>query len=445
MAITEDEVFGQCADDPKLIGRQTQRRYKEVWLAYCKWIVERFDKGLGVNVTNFMRISWAEDELEEQMRGGGEDADQVFKPAWRLAEGFEKAHGLQCRNKGEKAAAGDEENLVKCEEINFHKVAIRYSANLSKDNVFACLRHIFHKVGKTMASGREVRIFCGVGDFVSKDRKVEFVFDNHYHRFLIRRLPPPTASSRATTGRPRTTMGLGAGERERVGTGLTDQLILDDGEAMQGWAEEDGDTLGALPSGNPSGGAAQPGGGAEGERAKTAKEGPSFFNGVPSDESWRLARTKRLDPTKDAVSAKMWEINQSQMERKAKITMKNLLLGEERRQQYHTDQSAASEIKHSMAVSVSTQQRMEVERKHQIRVSATLNRHQEAPEDPFFVKLEPQRSDVIRQKKSLQTQVRDGLEIQIAERLRSRQSSRDKTLQNNRRKSGTNSVDECVP
>lgn len=44
MAITEDEVFGQCADDPKLIGRQTQRRYKEVWLAYCKWIVERFDK-----------------------------------------------------------------------------------------------------------------------------------------------------------------------------------------------------------------------------------------------------------------------------------------------------------------------------------------------------------------------------------------------------------------
>ena len=41
-------------------------------------------RGLGVNVTNFMRISWVEDEVEEQMRGHGEDADQVRIPGSTL-------------------------------------------------------------------------------------------------------------------------------------------------------------------------------------------------------------------------------------------------------------------------------------------------------------------------------------------------------------------------
>jgi hypothetical protein len=44
MVFTEDDAFRLCAEDPKVIGRQNQRRYKEVWLAFCKWIVERFDK-----------------------------------------------------------------------------------------------------------------------------------------------------------------------------------------------------------------------------------------------------------------------------------------------------------------------------------------------------------------------------------------------------------------
>ena len=41
-------------------------------------------RGLGVNVTNFMRISWVEDEMEEQMQG--EDADQVRIPGSDILE-----------------------------------------------------------------------------------------------------------------------------------------------------------------------------------------------------------------------------------------------------------------------------------------------------------------------------------------------------------------------
>ena len=133
-----------------------------------------------------MRISWIHDELDSELRE--ESEDRIFKPAWRLAEGFEKSHGLQCRNKADRASALDEHTLVRCEEINFHKIAIRYSANLSKDCVFSCLRHIFHRIGKTMATGQEVRVFCGCGDFVAKERKADFVFDTHYHRFVVRAL-----------------------------------------------------------------------------------------------------------------------------------------------------------------------------------------------------------------------------------------------------------------
>ena len=41
-------------------------------------------RGLGVNVTNFMRLSWVEDEMEEQMQG--EDADQVRIPGSDIIE-----------------------------------------------------------------------------------------------------------------------------------------------------------------------------------------------------------------------------------------------------------------------------------------------------------------------------------------------------------------------
>jgi hypothetical protein len=127
----------------------------QVWLAFCKWIVERFDKGKGVchtvllqyaflmygvdslemlhmclatlltqqpfsasllsnpsqqpfsaclfcaplasgvTIINFIRLSWEQDDLEKEIYG--EAADRALRPVWRMTEGFERAYTLQVR------------------------------------------------------------------------------------------------------------------------------------------------------------------------------------------------------------------------------------------------------------------------------------------------------------------------------------------------------------
>jgi len=152
---------------------------RQVWLAFCKWIVERFDKGKGVTIINFMNLSWEQDEHEQEMYG--ESADSALRPVWRMKESFERAYTLQCKNKSDKRTTRDEDSFEKMEEINFHKIAMRYSNSLTKDVVFSCLREMFTRLGRAMMTGQHVKVFCGVGDFVCRDRKAEFEFD----RFLV--------------------------------------------------------------------------------------------------------------------------------------------------------------------------------------------------------------------------------------------------------------------
>jgi hypothetical protein len=147
----------------------------QVWLAFCKWIVERFDKGKGVNIINFMSLSWEPDEIEQEIYGEG--VDRALRPVWRLNAAFERGYNLQCKNKSDKRTPNDEANFEKMEEINFHKIAMRYSNTLTKDVAFSCLREMFSRVGKAMMTGQHVKVFCGVGDFVCRDRQTEFEFD----------------------------------------------------------------------------------------------------------------------------------------------------------------------------------------------------------------------------------------------------------------------------
>lgn len=152
---------------------------RQVWLAFCKWIVERFDRAKGVNIINLMSLSWEPDELEEEIYGGG--GGRALRPVWRLNAAFERGYNLQCKNKADKRTPNDEASFEKMEEINFHKIAMRYSNTLTKDVAFSCLREMFSRLGKAMMTRQHVKVFCGVGDFVCRDRKAEFEFDRCVH------------------------------------------------------------------------------------------------------------------------------------------------------------------------------------------------------------------------------------------------------------------------
>ena len=53
----------------------------------------------------------------------------------------------------------------------------RIPARTHNTNTVSCLRDMFSRLGKAMMTGQHVKVFCGVGDFVSSDRKTSFEFD----------------------------------------------------------------------------------------------------------------------------------------------------------------------------------------------------------------------------------------------------------------------------
>lgn len=112
MVYTEDDLFTDCSKDKKQLVRSEERVCKAVWLALCKWIVELFDKGRGVHVVTLMQLTWTPDVAEGEIYGIDGDAT-VLRPVWRMSEGFEKAHGLGCRNRSDHRKQDDERVFTK--------------------------------------------------------------------------------------------------------------------------------------------------------------------------------------------------------------------------------------------------------------------------------------------------------------------------------------------
>ena len=137
---------------------------EECWAALNLWILASLEKGKGANIPNFCRFSW---EIVYDFEG----KIKKYKPNFQLADSFCRAYGV--KNWKAKVPA----DMTSPFEINFTEIAIRWSAILTKDMAFAGLRDIFQRLGQILSSGRAVKIRFGCGKFLSKDRKIAFVFD----------------------------------------------------------------------------------------------------------------------------------------------------------------------------------------------------------------------------------------------------------------------------
>jgi len=136
----------------------------EIWEAMNLWIDAQFDKGQGVNIPQFGKISW--ETVEVNLNG-----EKKTRPYFNLTENFCRGNGVPFKKRV------TDPMLAKCAEINFSILAIRYSQTLTKDNVFSGLRDIFQQLGTVIATGRKVKIQFHVGQLVSKERKVAMLFD----------------------------------------------------------------------------------------------------------------------------------------------------------------------------------------------------------------------------------------------------------------------------
>ena len=224
----------------------------KVWLALCKWIVDMFDKGKGVHVVTLMQLSWVPDEAEAEIYGGGKDGLMVLRPVWRLSEGFEKSHKLSCKHKSDQRRPEDADVMAKMEEINFHKLAMRYSKSLTKDQCFSALRDMFRRLGQVVGVGRDAKVFFGVGDFCCSGNKAQFVFDGHYHRFLKR---PGGGGSQMGSERA----------LSRASSRQSEVLVIEYGEGGEGEDKGNGERVGEggearpMTDARPGTGASRPG------------------------------------------------------------------------------------------------------------------------------------------------------------------------------------------
>ena len=148
----------------KNVPDDKEKVLEECWAALNLWILSSLEKGKGANIPNFCRFSW---EIVYDYEG----KVKKYKPNFKLADSFCRAYGV--KNWKAKTPADTTTPL----DINFTEIAIRWSAVLTKDMAFAGLRDIFQRLGQILSSGRPVKIRFGCGKFLSKDRKIAFVFD----------------------------------------------------------------------------------------------------------------------------------------------------------------------------------------------------------------------------------------------------------------------------
>ena len=150
----------------ELPAKEKRRIYAEAWEALNRWIDAQFEKGEGVNITNFARVTW--ETVARTLTG-----EERRRPHFSLHESFCRANGLPAR-KGQGSHAI---SLAKCTELNFSIISIKYSKTLTKDQAFTATRDLLQRLGQVFSSGRPCAIELHVGKLVAKERKVALLFD----------------------------------------------------------------------------------------------------------------------------------------------------------------------------------------------------------------------------------------------------------------------------
>lgn len=143
-------------------GPADKSDYEKVWDAFNRYLTVTHQKRQTLNVHNFCKIGWRIEEFQGKAR---------LRPHFQLADSFLRVFNVEAKAH----PCIPERYLTSPEELNFSKAAIRYTQNLTKDNIWMGLRAIVHQIGE--AAGREqVCINFEIGQLLVKDRDVNFVF-----------------------------------------------------------------------------------------------------------------------------------------------------------------------------------------------------------------------------------------------------------------------------
>lgn len=142
--------------------------FAEVWGAFGKYVSFCLEQRRGLNLSNLGKIGW---QLEKKLHSNS------YRPIFQLSDQFARAYLSQeaLRKVGAQSTTANE--LCPFEDFNFSKAAIRFSQNLTKDQVFTGLRGMIQRVGEVVSEKQDMELAVGeIGKLVSRGGEPRFVF-----------------------------------------------------------------------------------------------------------------------------------------------------------------------------------------------------------------------------------------------------------------------------
>lgn len=136
--------------------------YQSAWLSVNQWIESRLKSRKGAELSVLGKFTW---EFKK------EKGEINFRPIFILGSAFSKEHHIRTQR------SYYNQLLAPSEEINFSKLAIKFSKKLTKDLIFASIRDIIKKIGEFIDRFYEIQIEFSFGILKSKQRKVNFEFN----------------------------------------------------------------------------------------------------------------------------------------------------------------------------------------------------------------------------------------------------------------------------
>ncbi|EEY53603.1 sporangia induced predicted protein [Phytophthora infestans T30-4] len=148
----------------KFAAEKNRETLESVWRAFNDWIESRFNQGKGVHVATFATITW---ETFTNSRN-----QPKLRPIFFLSDTFIKTYTLSQKRPPLPSA-----NLASMEDINFTKIAIKFSRSLTKDLVFCAIRDMVQKIGSVASTGLPMSIEFNFGRLIAKNRSISMLFD----------------------------------------------------------------------------------------------------------------------------------------------------------------------------------------------------------------------------------------------------------------------------
>lgn len=168
MAYTNRDLFREVSiiETKGVSKSKSLETVEKVWYAFTRWFQDVLEGGKGVKIGVIGELGM------EKLKKKNGDLDKI-RMVFSANQSFARNHNLKNR------PALVPPNVEEPTEIDYTKIAIRYSTDLVKDQVFTTLRNLFRRIGVAAGCKEIVDIRFGeAGRLIVRNKKLYFTCEH---------------------------------------------------------------------------------------------------------------------------------------------------------------------------------------------------------------------------------------------------------------------------